>query len=485
MLEFNSRVVSSVISGEKSKVHWTDIEETPYVNIEEIQAQFNKVISYSQNIPAPKTETLFSDWYSAKSRWIQLWKGCTWEYPEPVAFELSPEEKLRRVDDFIATVSSTYYNEDLATFLEAQRQSFFDNRVSADWQTSDGTKIKKGTKLVKAFKYFENQPNTLNAIQMAASMIIQEDKVKGHLCLSVHPLDYLSSSENLAHWRSCHSLDGDYRAGNLSYMVDNTTIICYLKSDKDEILPNFPETVPWNSKKWRVLLFFADTEQMMFAGRQYPFSTTSGLDFLRKHVLPNAGLGEWGEWQNDKIKVYNDTKLVSPYVLVGDRLVAMDKLVVNGIGSLQFNDLLFSSCYDPVYSFKTYDAWWQRPNSCLTFKVGKACNCLRCGSDSIELSESMMCNNCELQYGESDNDLFGVCECCGGRYFYDEGYYVDDADERVCPSCAEEYVLSCCDCGSSCYKADMQYVEDANGYVCHWCADSREEEARLAEIPIE
>ena len=28
--------------------------------------------------------------------------------------------------------------------------------------------------------------------------------------------DYLSLSENAFNWRSCHALDGEYRAGNLS-----------------------------------------------------------------------------------------------------------------------------------------------------------------------------------------------------------------------------------------------------------------------------
>ena len=85
-------------------------------------------------------------------------------------------------------------------------------------------------------------------------MILQEDKIEGTLCFSVHPLDFLSSSENTYNWRSCHSLDGEFCAGNLSYMADSATMICYLKSDKEEILPRFPEDIPWNNKKWRVFL---------------------------------------------------------------------------------------------------------------------------------------------------------------------------------------------------------------------------------------
>ena len=127
--------------------------------------------------------------------------------------------------------------------------------------------IPRGMKIVKSFKYFEKDEDTLADIQSAASMIIQEDKIEGKLCMSVHPLDFLSLSENTYNWRSCHALDGDYRAGNLSYMVDSSTVICYLKSDRDERLPNFPPEVKWNSKKWRVLLFFSNDWDMIFAGR--------------------------------------------------------------------------------------------------------------------------------------------------------------------------------------------------------------------------
>ena len=89
-------------------------------------------------------------------------------------------------------------------------------------------------KLVRAFKFFETDKELLNEIQSVASMIIQEDKIEGTLCLSVHPLDFISSSENTHNWRSCHALDGEYRAGNLSYMLDKTTVMCYLNSIKEE-----------------------------------------------------------------------------------------------------------------------------------------------------------------------------------------------------------------------------------------------------------
>ena len=88
--------------------------------------------------------------------------------------------------------------------------SFYDNIVT----DSDYSPAPKGMKLVRAFKYFEKNKIVLEEIQNLASRYLQEDKVKGTLCFSVHPLDFLSLSENTYNWRSCHSLDGEYRAGN-------------------------------------------------------------------------------------------------------------------------------------------------------------------------------------------------------------------------------------------------------------------------------
>ena len=170
-------------------------------------------------------------------------------------------------------------------YLDWQREGFFKNEVVDDYQLYDenGNKsrlIKKGTKLIKTFKYFVEDEELLHTLESRASQIIQENKVEGTLCFSVHPLDYLSISENDYNWRSCHALDGEYRAGNLSYMTDECTIICYLRGKKETKLPRFPESVKWNSKKWRVLFYISNNKEMVFAGKQYPFTSEGGMKFI-------------------------------------------------------------------------------------------------------------------------------------------------------------------------------------------------------------
>ena len=200
-------------------------------NLTKIKEDFDKVITYSQYIPDPKTDRLFDVWLECKRDFIELFGGkYIYEFPEKVSFDLGPKEKHDRVIRFAGQVASQWGYTNLADFIEKQEDGFFQNLTVEDYTAWDGKIIRKGSKLVKSFRHFiKDNDRSLIDIQNEASRIIQEDKIEGTLCLSVHPLDFLSLSENTYNWRSCHSLDGEYRAGNLSYMMDKHTIICYLK----------------------------------------------------------------------------------------------------------------------------------------------------------------------------------------------------------------------------------------------------------------
>ena len=287
--------------------------------LNEIKEKFKEIISYSQEIAQPKVDKLFDLWLENKKSYIELFDGkLIYELPEPVSFEMTEKDKKSKFEDFLTSMD-TYVNinDDFIDFLEAERDGFFSNTVCEEYRTRSGEKIPKGMKLVKAFKYFIEDKELLTELQMAASQIIQKDKITGRLCFSVHPLDFLSSSENAHNWRSCHALDGEYRSGNLSYMVDSSTVIVYLKSDEDAVLPNFPPSVKWNNKKWRMLLFLSNDWAMAFAGRQYPFSSDTALTLIRSMFLDRK-IGElykepfreryWSDWDNSYITNFKNLK---------------------------------------------------------------------------------------------------------------------------------------------------------------------------------
>ena len=464
--------------------------------IQAIKSDFDKVIAYSQNITNPKTTKILEQWYKAKQDIIKAWGGkLIVETGETVVFDLSEEEKGKRLDEFISTIESTYENDALVNFLESVRDDFFENRLSQDYYINPGVKINKGTKVIKAFKYFEDNEKALTDLQNQASMIIQEDKVNGILCLSVHPLDYLSSSENTYHWRSCHALDGDYRAGNLSYMLDSSTIVAYLKKDGEMCkLPNFPESVLWNSKKWRMLLFLEDKREALFAGRQYPFFSHTALVHVA-HLFFRTFMKDsffWSNWYNDYICDFprskdvptRDTNLMfGRNVMLGGRVYAMNDLVSDGKDSQHFNDLMFSSFYVPYYCWTYYPKDRTR---LLHFSIGKAVPCVRCEEKQVNVEASMMCLECEAEVGTGENDYFTYCACCERRVPREYTRWVESADGYLCPSCVETETRECEHCGSVWYTCDITYSHKNEQYLCPYCVESenRSELKASASKPV-
>ena len=383
--------------------------------LNEIKSNVKDVISYSQGIEDPKVDELIDNWYQAKKSIIALFGGkLIYTFPEKVVFHLDEKEKKARLNEFIASVEDRWDNVELAEFIAKFENNFFENLTFEDYTVpSSGKIIKKGTKIIKAFKFFEEDKIVLDDLQTQASMLIQDDKVEGYLSFSVHPLDYLSSSENNYNWRSCHSLDGEYRAGNLSYMLDSSTIVVYLSPKEKAILPNFPDNVPWNSKKWRVLFFLSNDWNMLFAGRQYPFTSKNGINIALNYfskIFDTTYYDCWEDYRIGSVDLNNNSlSLFGDYIPVGRKLIALNQLITdakpkeNG-DALHYNDLLYSTVYKPIYAYsfeKNYHFYLPTgmTNNQTQFFIGGVPKCLRCGKEEIIHSGTMQCQKCLDIYG--------------------------------------------------------------------------------------
>lgn len=402
-----------------------------------IKAQMREVLQASQGEPNPQVDNLFDSWKEAKSWFIQLLgEDLIYEVPEEVSFPISPEMKKNRWEDLVEDAP-----ESLRPFLLKQGvNAFYENKVCCEWNEPE---IPQGMKLIKAFKFFL-QGEILRYWQDKASLLIQEDKVTGKLCFSVHPLDYLSLSENTYNWRSCHALDGEYRSGNLSYMTDSSTIVCYLRGEPSAHLPRFG-SVSWNSKKWRMLLFFNPTHDAWLAGRQYPFFNARALDIVREvfvRDLLHLPLATWSHWHDDRVEPphykehdYSDYCGRTSLNIGGDLYLKRD-LISDGEGARNFNDLLHSSCYEPYYGWRKY--FGAHPARNIHFTVGAKAPCIHCGEHPIAATDSMYCRYCEPTWGNSaDEDIYPCCARCGTRgywedmIFYDMLYYCQDCYEET------------------------------------------------------
>ena len=316
---------------------------------------------------------------------------------------------------------------------------FFRNEV---FEPCPKYNIKAGEKISKSLKKFIEDRQLIRASQDIASRYIQDQSIEGFLYLSVDPRDFLTISENNANWRSCHSLSGDYRAGNLNYMVDNSTIVAYLTNDKDERLSCCP-SLKWNSKKWRMLIH-TDGENCIYFNRPYPFSSNGLL--LETYEIINNLLGKGFCKPTDKF-AYNTVEINgekrnfshTQLTLYGRSFDSRD--IIHTSDYKGYRDLIESSNYTPIVSLKEdkmlkymHKHSYEIGNAdflteCHDFMdifsitIGDKALCPVCDCNYIEQTDKLMCDNCVAEY-EAEEDFFDTCDECGEAIYNKEDVYV-------------------------------------------------------------
>lgn len=429
-------------------------------NLKTIQHEIENVIQFSQDYDfSINAKEIVEEWYKAKAPYIKLFDGETSILiKEDLEVFFDDEKKERQFKNFLEEI---YNNKEICEckaadntwfvkFLEANKEGFFKNRVITDNPT---LKIKKGMKLSKAFKYFISDGELCREIQDLASRYIQPSKITGDLYLSVDPLDFLTVSENNNNWRSCHSLDGQYRAGNLNYMLDDTTLVAYLAPKEPTQLKSFPKKMLWNNKKWRMLIHTNQFKSVCYYNRQYPFDDDTLLEWVGSEV---AYLSHFRLKEPHRIgfKMINmgektDTALEYNYILGEQSRVYDSREVIDDSEALGYTDLKYSPHYNIIASTKgtsfykticesseNMEEWDDAFHQEFDITIGRKCKCLKCGSRYIERENSFLCEWC-IAEEDLDEDVFFRCEQCGRR-FYDNDEVFELEGVFLCKECWEQ-----------------------------------------------
>lgn len=454
----------------------------------EIQEQFNKVLCYSQAQSEVNTDKLFDIWQKAKQRFILLMGNkLIYECPEPVTVYLPTAARDERIDGYIEKVWEI--SGEIGEFLTQEKEGLIDNKVWTPY-TIRNKEVPVGMRIGKALhKFFDVycSANELEWIIQELSRIIQENTVTGKLCISVHPLDFLSLSENNHSWRSCHALDGEYRSGNLSYMCDEVTAIAYIKSEEDTILPRFPEDVPWNNKKWRCLLFCDAARNIIWAGRQYPFTAMGALDLVDTKLLSEVNyfdlVGQHRKssgWVGKTFKKFSPKfdansdetfELTVPHLHINGKIYSLKNFVSDHKNSMAYNDLLRSHYYTPIYLTYGYPNFSPDVDPIV---IGGDTPCIHCGERHIYNSDAMFCSD-DLLYNPEDTDDIVYCACCGDRMTTMSGEQYHG--EWYCADCYDRLDIRKCDyCGTEVSWDDAIHTEDGHLYCCRYCMHDAEEQ---------
>lgn len=166
--------------------------------------------------------------------------------------------------------------------------NFYDNSAKFEVtipiiDTENTIVIHKGMKMMKVIqKLYKKMPqffiindnnDVLTEEQLQKDIVlysqcVNEKHLSGKFCLSIHPLDFITASDNDSGWDSCmtYRYDGDYRRGIIEMMNSPVVICAYLAASNDMRLI---DDYRWNNKKWRE--FFIVRDDIISGIKGYPY----------------------------------------------------------------------------------------------------------------------------------------------------------------------------------------------------------------------
>lgn len=357
------------------------------------------------------------------------------------------------------------------------------NRITNTYFLGDHTfKLNAGMKLMRALKKIVDEcgldePYTEKAtlfedFRQKHSQILNAEKFRGELCLSIHPLDYATMSMNNNGWTSCMNWNGgDFCQGTVEMMNSSSVVVAYLKSSSANYgIGNHN----WNSKKWREL--FIIEENAIIAVKPYPYFDES----LEKEVFKM--IFELIEKNGDLIwKSYEFSKPFVAKNVDGDEVYCeeFDLRVSLGIDN--------GAMYNDFYDDRMVSLNKCLPNnSYYTATFSGTSECMNCGDDSYDYTDGenencLMCDNC---------DTSTHCRCCGCRIADGYARWVDD--EPYCDYCFENNVSECKICGElhlddymlrvHAYSSKLKMgLVNLHAYICEDCFDSNAFEITLSK----
>lgn len=158
-----------------------------------------------------------------------------------------------------------------------------------EYEDNKKYRVLPGCKVSKALQKIASIYNlsTYEEFRIEHSQVLNQKVIEGELCLSIHPLDYITMSDNKCGWESCLSWMnyGDYRQGIVEMMNSPCVIVAYLSSKENMY-------IGWNNKKWRQLFFVSPDG--ISSIKSYPFYndelTKTAFEWIKELAEKNLGV---------------------------------------------------------------------------------------------------------------------------------------------------------------------------------------------------
>lgn len=417
---------------------------------DELQLITDYMKTYSSENSMPAEEYL-THWLEAKSKWLLPIFSNQLRLSFPVSYENPINEELRKIfysdenlkrQERVKIALRKLLREALPKEREYEITALIsnifnftaleENALLYDTYITEKIKLSQGEKPFRALNSLIKRLNLavpasiladIENLRLAHSQALNKKKVSGKLILSIHPLDYMTMSDNAYGWNSCMSWEnnGCYHAGTLEMLNSPSVIVAYLEGDK----PYYPvyDSRSWSNKKWREL--FVLDHDFITGIKGYPYENPS----LEEIVLNK--LADVAE------KIFPKYERSIHYLTPAGKMV-IDNKEYPFSTNLMYNDFENNGEEPIIYSTEiNFENFYY---SCYNYS-GKA-YCTVCGQ-ALESEESTLCDECNGT---------PYCSCCGERIEDGNGFFIND--EYYCQDCAEEHFNYC----ERCYQYTSQDV---------------------------
>ena len=323
----------------------------------------------------------------------------------------------------------------------------------------------------KIIEYVDADKETLDLFEdfrLKHSQILNDKNIHGNLCISIHPLDFMTMSDNASNWSSCMNWKnhGAYCVGSVEMMNSNNVVCAYVESNKDFSFDTSEGVEVWNNKKWRQLFYC--TKDILLSGKPYPY-VNKELTMKVLNILKDLAQKNWNRTYEFGIEQYKD---MIHFNTIGcmdnnrnwiyNKQTKKHNIILDTRG--MYNDF-FNDHYTAYYCYRNR----VKKNTILSVS-GKAL-CLCCGKPMVQASEYTD----EYTYEDAYNERYTptdalICEDClnertchscddSDRKGYFKLYTIHDGDsvEKLCSNCLMNNYKICSNCGEL-YKETLSYL---------------------------
>ena len=286
--------------------------------------------------------------------------------------------------------------------------------------------IQSGAKPVRLLAKFAEAWDIegFESFRLEHSRILNDKELVGKMCLSIHPLDYITMSDNPYDWESCMNWmnDGQFRMGTVEMMNSKYVVVAYIKGDRPlRFYDKF-----WNGKKWRNL-FIVDRD-FITAVKGYPYQSTDMdifcLKWLRQLAAKNL------DWHYDENVIEYEPDSYDDRIYIEDEDEYLAFTFETGV---MYNDF---GNNNTTHIILRND---MRKDGIYCYYSGKT-ECMYCGreldsqqdcNDDLDDSGCVICNECCKTYH---------CDGCGEGYHDRDDLYELDGNV-YCESCYNDHAV--------------------------------------------